>query len=164
VIERSRVLAVNDLGIGGKAPASTDSRERRAAPRNPTITLLVTPDQAAQLELASVRGTVGIALCAGTDAASGPVAAPGITTSGMLGITIEPEPTPSVTPPPAPPPVTPEPAEAEKPTAEVPAEPPKPQVWEVVVVRGENTVKHGFPIKAPPTSEPPAAAPADPKR
>jgi pilus assembly protein CpaB len=167
VIERSRVLAVNDLGIGGKAPATSDSRDRRTAPRNPTITLLVTPDQAAQLELASVRGTVGIALCAGADAASGPVAAPGITTSGMLGITIEPDPAPSVTPPPAPPQVAPEPDEPEEPEPQAPAEPPKPQVWEVVVVRGENTVKHGFPIKTPPSPESPApapAAPAEPKR
>jgi pilus assembly protein CpaB len=167
VIERSRVLAVNDLGIGGKAPAATDARERRTAQRNPTITLLVTPDQAAQLELASVRGTVGIALCAGSDPAPAPSPAPGVTTSGMLGITIEPDPVPPVAPPPPPPPVAPEPMEAEEPKSEAPAEPPKPQVWEVVVVRGENTVKHGFPIKLPPSPESPApapAAPAEPKR
>jgi len=166
VIERSRVLAVNDLGIGGKAPPASDARERRTAPRNPTITLLVTPDQAAQLELASVRGTVGIALCAGGDAAPSPTAAPGITTSGMLGITIEPDPLPPA-PLPAPPPVAPEPEKVEEPKAEAPAEPPKPQVWEVVVVRGENTVKHGFPIKTPPAPEssaPAPSAPADSKR
>ena len=161
VIERSRVLAVNDLGIGGKAPAATDARERRTAPRNPTITLLVTPDQAAQLELASVRGTVGIALCAGGDAAPGPTAAPGITTSGMLGITLEPDPPPTA-PTPAPPPVAPEPEKVEAPKVEAPAEPANPQVWEVVVVRGENTVKHGFPIKTPSSPESPAPAPASP--
>ena len=167
VIERSRVLAVNDLGIGAKAPASSDARERRTAPRNPTITLLVTPDQAAQLELASVRGTVGIALCAGGDSAPSPVAAPGVTTSGMLGITIQPDPVPPVAPPAPPQPIAPEPAEPEEPKAEAPVEPPPPQVWEVVVVRGENTVKHGFPIKPSPSPDSPAsvpAAPADRKR
>jgi pilus assembly protein CpaB len=166
VIERSRVLAVNDLGIGSKPPAALDARERRTAQRNPTITLLVTPDQAAQLELASVRGTVGIALCAGRDVAPDPTAAPGVTTSGMLGITIEPD-SPPPAPPPAPEPVAPEPEQVQEPGSEAPAEAPKPQVWEVVVVRGENTVKHGFPIKPPPSPEPPAPAPApsaEPKR
>ena len=168
VIERSRVLAVNDLGIGGKAPASAEARDRRNATRNPTITLLVTPEQAAQLELASVRGTVGIALCASTEPVAGLAPAPGITTSGMLGITIEPDPVPV---PPMPEPVkpepTPEPEEPAKPEAVAPPEPPKPQVWEVVVVRGESTVKHGFPIKPtanPDSPAPPAAAPSEPKR
>ena len=166
LIERSRVLAVNDLGIGGKI-ASADSRDRKFVQRQPTITLLVTSEQATQLELASVRGTVGIALCAAGDPVPGSAAASGITTSGMLGITLEPDPVP---PAPVPPPAVPEPdaaKEPEAPKAEAPAEPPAPQVWEVVVVRGENTVKHGFPVKPPATPESPAPAapaPADPKR
>ena len=169
VIERSRVLAVNDLGIGAKSAAATDSRERRSAARNPTITLLVTPEQAAQLELASVRGTVGIALCAGTDAATGASAAPGITTSAMLGIDIEPDPVPPA-PLPVPEPAKPElaePSEPGRPEAQEPADPPKPQVWEVIVVRGDNTVRHGFPLKSPQGPETPAPAspgPAEPKR
>ena len=170
LIERSRVLAVNDLGIGGKAASASDARERRSAPRNPTITLLVTPEEAAQLELASVRGTVGIALRgATTDAAPetpASPASPGITTSGMLGITIEPEPAPT------PPRVEPErpapqPAEPAMPEAPATPEPPKPQVWEVVVVRGDSTIKHAFPLKSPTASDAPAPAagrPADPKR
>ena len=173
VIERSRVLAVNDQGIGARAPApasmgardlrdrasgtSVDVRERRSTVRTPTITLLVTPEQAAQLELASVRGTVGIALCDGAGAAPGPGSPAAITTSAMLGITLEPDPVPVPPAPPALPQPEPKPDAVEepaKPDASAPAEPPKPQVWEVVVVRGENTVKHPFPVKEP--SAPPS--------
>jgi pilus assembly protein CpaB len=163
LIERSRVLAVNDLGIGGKVPAP-DARERRVAQRQPTVTLLVTAEQSAQLELAMVRGTVGVALCAVGDGPGVPGAS-GVTTSGMLGITLEPDPAPM---PPAPPPAAPEPKEPEqpaKPEPQAPAEPPKPEVWEVTVVRGDNTVKHPFPFKAP--ADPKAPAPPDavePKR
>lgn len=175
VIERSRVLAVNDQGIGSRSASprptaaadardravAIDVRDRRTATRNPTITLLVTPEQAAQLELASVRGTVGIALCDGAAAPAAPSPA-AVTTSSMLGITLEPDPVPV---PPAPPEVaaakpgpegSDEPAKAE---AAAPPGPPKPQVWEVVVVRGENTVKHPFPVKDASAPEAPAPAP-----
>lgn len=174
VIERSRVLAVNDQGIGSRSASprptageardragAADVRDRRAATRNPTITLLVTPEQAAQLELASVRGTVGIALCDGAaaPAAPSPVA---VTTSSMLGITLEPDPVPVPPAPPEVPAAKPEPEEYSEPTkteATVPPEPPKPQVWEVVVVRGENTVKHPFPVKDAAAPDAPTTAP-----
>ena len=95
-----------------------------------------------------------------------PVSPPGVPSSGLANeITLAPVVRPrwlaSIRS--APPPVSPEPEEAEEPEAEAPAEPPKPQVWEVVVVRGENTVKHGFPVKPAPTPESPAP-PAEPKR
>jgi pilus assembly protein CpaB len=158
VIERSRVLAVNDLGIGGKAASTAEARDRRSVARNPTITLLVTPEQANQLELASVRGTVGIALCAAGDDTGAP-AASGVTTSGLLGITIEPD-APRA---PVPEPVVPVQREAEKPEPEAPAEPPAAKVWEVVVVRGDNTIKHGFPVKSTPQSEPSSPPSAEPR-
>lgn len=174
VIERSRVLAVNDQGIGSRSasprPAPSDARDRagaidvrdrRTPTRNPTITLLVTPEQAAQLELASVRGTVGIALCDGGGAAPAAASPVAVTTSAMLGITLEPDPVPVPSVPPAALPSKPEPEESVGPAeseAVAPPEPPKPQVWEVVVVRGENTVKHPFPVKDPPA--PDASVPA----
>lgn len=175
VIERSRVLAVNDQGIGARSAAAApaegrdrtgavDVRDRRAPNRNPTITLLVTPEQAAQLELASVRGTVGIALRAGGDPAPASGVPPGVTTSALLGITLEPEPAPA---PPAPPAEPKESDRPQEPEAAAPAEPTKPQVWEVVVVRGETTVKHPFPVKdqsAPQAPEPAPAAPSGPVR
>jgi Flp pilus assembly protein CpaB len=166
LIERSRVLAVNDQGIGVKAAAAGDARERRGgASRAPTITLLVTREQAEQLELASVRGTLGIALCAAGDVAAGGTPPPGITTSGMLGIEFEPEPAP-VTPAaeqPKPEPVEPPSSEPSEP-APTP-EPAKPEVWEVVVIRGDATVKHPFTVKpaTPPGPEAPGTA-AEPKR
>jgi len=183
VIERSRVLAVNDQGIGTRAPApastgtrdlrdratatAIDVRERRSTVRTPTITLLVPPEQAAQLELASVRGTVGIALCDGADAGPGAPSPAAITTSAMLGITLEPDPVPVPPATPAAPPSEPRPESSEEPTkpdATAPPEPPKPQVWEVVVVRGENTVKHPFPVKEPAAPEAPVPAPPGPRR
>lgn len=162
LIERARVLAVNDRGIGIKADAPADARDRRNAPRQPTLTLLVTPEQAAQLELASVRGTVGIALRAGAEPSpqDGVGSHPSVTTSGMLGITIEPEPS---TTPPAPVAVVPEAPKPSPAPEPEPAAPPKPVVWEVSVVRGDAVVKHPFPVRdpAPGDSSKPTA---DPKR
>ena len=66
VQERMRVLAVNDETVGGK-PNETDDR-RNASQRKLSVTLAVTPEQAAQIELASARGTIGITLRSDDDA------------------------------------------------------------------------------------------------
>ncbi len=59
VLERSRVLAVNDDAVGTRAVISTD---RKSPVRRLSVTLAVTPDQATQVELASTRGVIGITL------------------------------------------------------------------------------------------------------
>ena len=61
-----RVLAVNDETVGGK-PNETDDR-RNASQRKLSVTPAVTPEQAAQIELASARGTIGITLRSDDDA------------------------------------------------------------------------------------------------
>lgn len=65
VVERARVLAVNDEAIGTK-PDTSASAERRAT-RRTTVTLAVTPEQAAQLEFASAKGSIGVTLRAEDD-------------------------------------------------------------------------------------------------
>lgn len=65
VVERARVLAVNDEAVGTKPDASA-SADRRAS-RRTTVTLAVTPEQAAQLEFASAKGSIGVTLRAEDD-------------------------------------------------------------------------------------------------
>jgi pilus assembly protein CpaB len=59
VLEAAKVLAVNDDAVGG---AVNDVADRRVNSRRLAVTLAVTPQQAADLELASSRATLGIAL------------------------------------------------------------------------------------------------------
>jgi len=66
VQERMRVLAVNDETVGGKPNEITD--RRNTSQRKLSVTLAVTPEQAAQIELASARGTIGITLRSDDDA------------------------------------------------------------------------------------------------
>lgn len=66
VQERMRVLAVNDEIVGGK-PNETSDRQNTSQ-RKLSVTLAVTPEQAAQIELASARGTIGITLRSDDDA------------------------------------------------------------------------------------------------
>ena len=66
VQERMRVLAVNDEIVGGK-PNETSDRNNTSQ-RKLSVTLAVTPEQAAQIELASARGTIGITLRSDDDA------------------------------------------------------------------------------------------------
>jgi pilus assembly protein CpaC len=66
VQERMRVLAVNDEIVGGKPNETTD--RNNTSQRKLSVTLAVTPEQAAQIELASARGTIGITLRSDDDA------------------------------------------------------------------------------------------------
>lgn len=165
VAERSRVLAVNDETIG--APLVGD-RDRRTASRRLSVAIAVTPEQAAQIELASARGTVGIALCPQSDPNSSPDGL--VTTSTLLGLPPEPEKKPEpAKPEPAKPeaakpeqpkPAPAKPAEASKPVI---AEKPKSTVWEVVVDRGAKSETITFEAK-PASKDQPANGSKDTKQ
>ncbi|RLS45282.1 MAG: Flp pilus assembly protein CpaB [Planctomycetota bacterium] len=85
VLERIRVLAVNDEAVGIK-PNETTASERRVNQRRLSVTLAVTPEQAAQVELASVRGTIGITLRSDADKLTDPNNFAVATTKSLLGV------------------------------------------------------------------------------
>jgi len=125
IVEGVRVLAVNQDAAGKE----TDTQERRSLPRRMTVTLLTSPAQANQIELASAKGTIGLTLRPeGDTAAAGPAAA---TTESLVGELPGSAAKPTATSPTAP-------------SAATPAPPPKP-VWEVIVIKGNDTVRHPFP-------------------
>lgn len=130
VVERARVLAVNDEAVGTKPdPAAT--AERRAS-RRTTVTLAVTPEQAAQLEFASAKGSIGVTLRAEDD----------LTPSADATATAR----RSAPPPAAPAPATPAPAaeaKAQRPAAGPPLDALRP--WEVTLIRGGDSERVAFP-------------------
>lgn len=153
VLEAVKVLAVNDEAVG-----SGEAAERRANLRRLAVTLAVTPQQAADLELANSRSTLGIALRSEQDKTG--TAAPMATTASVFGIewarleaaasqkteakpeTPEKKPDVEAKKPEAPaqpaPPAKPAPAPAET--------EPRKQVWEVTVIGGERTQRSSFPV------------------
>lgn len=171
VLERARVLAVNQEAIGTR-PAVEEAPRRGSASsatlKRLTVTLAVTPEQAAQLELASARGVIGVCLRSDQDGAGPVMGTTFATTESVLGPDAMPDPpehsdkpaavvavVPEAAPAPAAEPQTgtdadpeqtmdgPEPApERQRP---VPTGAPKPRVWEVIVVRNDGTKKHTFP-------------------
>jgi len=143
LLEAVRVLAVNDEAVGAKGTADGGS-DRRSGTRKLTVTLAVTPEQAAQVELASSRGTIGITLRPDQEGSRG-AASPSVsvTARSILGI-------PDVAAVPA----SPEGAGTATAPAKPPEVPEKPvpaPVWRVTVSRGDATTTHDVP-------EPPASA------
>jgi len=122
VLERGRVLAVNEEALGARPSKSAvpNAVDRRgsATNRKMTVTLAVTPEQASAVEFASARGTIGITVRAHDDATT-PATAP------------------------APPSVA-----TEKPATAAAAAPEsdtgKWQTWDVLVIRGKDTERHSF--------------------
>ena len=123
VLERGRVLAVNDEALGMKAPANTAAGaiDRRTSTRKMTVTLAATPEQASAVEFASARGTIGIAVRAEDDgtAAAAPVPAPAPATAATGAQ-----------------PAAPAAAAAPAATGS--------QTWDVLVIRGKDTERHSF--------------------
>jgi pilus assembly protein CpaB len=135
VIERARVLAVNEEVVGTLHPAAS-AEERRNAVRRPTVTLAVTPEQAAQVEFASAKGSIGVTLRAEEDVAVGGNPSARHTGLGM--------------PPPSPPASTPAPTAA----AQATTVRGQPNSWEVTVVRGKETERVTFPVAPEATDKP----------
>ncbi|MBM3989384.1 MAG: Flp pilus assembly protein CpaB [Planctomycetes bacterium] len=125
VLEGARVVAVNEDTV----LAASASDERRGSHRT-TVTLAVTPQHAAQIELAAARGTLGLSLRSEKDGDT-PSSVPAEASTRALFAFEEPAPkVPEAAPVPvAPAPVAPAPA------------PPK---WEVLVIRGESSERHEF--------------------
>lgn len=147
VIERARVLAVNDEAVGVR---TTDSADRRANQRKMTVTLAVTPEQAAQVELASARGTVGITLRSDADASSSASAM--ATTQSLLDEDLTTAAPQTMSPPAAATSASASPA----PTAPAPSSASRgARTWEVIVIRGDDRSRHEFP--AQPSGSAPSA-------
>lgn len=130
VLERCRVLAVNDDAVGSRA---VDPEGRRNTARRLTVTFAVSPAEAALLELASARGTIGITLRGDGDTAEGTPAL--ATTDALLGLLEQIAAAPegdgdSAATAPA----------AAAPSLAAPD-------WEVVVIRGENAERISFPAR-----------------
>jgi len=122
VLERGRVLAVNDEALGMKASANTAASaiDRRTSNRKMTVTLAATPEQASAVEFASARGTIGIVVRAEDD---------GIAAAA-------PAPAPAATPAAGAQPAAPAAAAASGSTSS--------QTWDVLVIRGKDTERHSF--------------------
>ena len=144
LVEGVRIVAVNDEAVGGR---TADPIDRRTVTRKPNITLAVTPEQAAQVELASSKGSIGITLRSSADSTDG--AGPGAvaTTQSLLGLSAETPVAPAAKPAPEPKDTAERPVE--KPTPAAPVAPPeKPKTWEVKVLRGKDSSTHSFPGKS----------------
>jgi pilus assembly protein CpaB len=126
VLERSRVLAVNDEAVGTRTAIGSD---RKSTTPRLSVTLAVTPDQAAQVELASTRGVIGITLRSADEGTTGQTGATPASANTVMGRqnqapegvpTSQGAPTPSRTPqgssktPKPPNPKTPKPLQYEK--------------------------------------------------
>lgn len=130
-LEAVRVLAVNqetsDSSIAGSADA------RRSANRF-TVTLAVTPQQAAEVEYASARGAIGVSLRPDQDAESERGRLAAATARSLMSTA--PESAPSSAGSDAP-------ATSSQDSA-------SPWMWSVTVIRGESTTRHDFPAPAAP--------------
>ena len=126
VLERGRVLAVNDDALGMKAPANTAASaiDRRTSTRKMTVTLAATPEQASAVEFASARGTIGIAVRADDDGTTAAATAPA--------------------PAPATPATDAQPAAPAAPAAAAASGSSSSQTWDVLVIRGKDTERHSF--------------------
>jgi pilus assembly protein CpaB len=127
VVERARVLAVNDEAVGTK-PDPAASSERRAS-RRTTVTLAVTPEQAAQLEFASAKGSIGVTVRAEDDLTPSVEATASARRSS---------------PPPAAPDLAPS-AAARVPAGQVIAPARQSGPWEVTLIRGDESERVTFP-------------------
>lgn len=160
LLEAVRVLAVNDEAVGTRV-APEAAGDRRPASRRLTVTLAVTPAQAAQLELASARGTIGITLRPDDAGLTTGDAVATATTLSLLGL---PESARGAQ--------EPRSAAAQKgagstaslgdsepraAAADAPPATPERRIWRVTVIRGESTVTHQLADTASPTG--PAQSP-----
>jgi len=127
--ERARVLALADDSTASRAAPGegiTPSDRRPAPIKKIAVTLDVTAEQATELELASSRGTVGLALRSESDTTS---TRPSASTQDGAASPEAPPASPAAAP------------------ATVARAPARPTAWEVIVIRGDERVKHDFPAR-----------------
>jgi Flp pilus assembly protein CpaB len=124
VLEGARVVAVNEDTV--LVPSSGD--ERRGS-RRTTVTLAVTPQHAAEIELASARGTLGLSLRSEKDG-DAPSSTPAEASTRALFALEEASPKAM-------------PAQPTQVAPSVPNTPAAPK-WEVLVIRGETSERHEF--------------------
>ena len=132
--ERARVLALTDDASASRAASASgttltsSTSERRQAIKKVAVTLDVTAEQAAELELAASRGAVGLVVRPESDDA---------TTAAMASTQgVAPNPPPAQAAPTATPAAN---------TAVNAAKSSSRSTWEVIVIRGDERVKHDFP-------------------
>ena len=134
IVEGVRVLAVHE----DSSSRDVEGNERRSLPKKMTVTLLASPAQANQIELASSKGTIGLTLRPEGDSA--PAGAAAATTEMLVGSELgqahasgKPDATGSR-------------SSSGQTSATTPQPTPQPTpVWEVTVVKGDDSVRHPFP-------------------
>jgi Flp pilus assembly protein CpaB len=134
VIERAKVLALAD-DAASRSPSQSDSvmasDRKPTQPKKVAVTLDVTAEQAAELELAASRGTIGLALRSASDTGSGASQASNQNIAGTPASPLE---------------GTRPPAQSQATTMTSARQGSgQPTVWGITVIRGDSTVKHEFP-------------------
>jgi pilus assembly protein CpaB len=143
VIERAKVLALADDASSrslGQAESIMASDRKPSQPKKVAVTLGVTAAQAAELELAASRGTIGLALRAASDTGSVESQARNQNVAGTATAASEGARTSAPTPAPTPAPAA---------TTSARPSPAQPTMWGITVIRGDSTVKHEFPDRGP---------------
>jgi pilus assembly protein CpaB len=129
LLERVTVLAADDETIQGKLPGREGDTSR-----GPTITVMVSAEQAKILQLAMERGRLSLAMRNPIDATEvGP-------SSKSIGDVLPKHPPPPEPAKEASPPATAAPSAAEKQEG-----PPSPPVWKTLIIRGSTTQTVEFP-------------------
>ncbi len=131
-LEAVRVLAVNQETSDSVLGSSADAR--RSGNRF-TVTLAVTPKQAAEVEFASARGAIGVSLRPDQDAESERGRLAAATARSLM---------------PGSPDTSPAAVAGDQSTASAAADPGSPWMWSVTVIRGDSTTRHDFPAPAAP--------------
>lgn len=131
-LEAVRVLAVNQETSDSLLGSSADSR--RSGNRF-TVTLAVTPTQAAEVEFASARGAIGVSLRPDQDAESERGRLAAATTRSLM---------------PGAPDTAPAAGAGDPSAPSAAADPSSPWMWSVTVIRGDSTTRHDFPAPSAP--------------
>jgi len=126
-----RVLAVNQETSESSIAASGDAR--RSANRF-TVTLAVTPQQAAEVEYASARGAIGVSLRPDQDAESERGRLAAATARSLMPQSSGPT----------------QPSSGGSTPSSATADTASPWMWSVTVIRGGSTTRHDFPAPAAP--------------
>jgi Flp pilus assembly protein CpaB len=131
-LEAVRVLAVNQETSDSSLATSADAR--RGGNRF-TVTLAVTPQQAAEVEFASARGAIGVSLRPDQDAESERGRLAAATARSLM---------------PGAPDTAPAAIAGDQSVPSSASDPGSPWMWSVTVIRGDATTRHDFPAASAP--------------